>query len=110
MHQIRQITQTNTRPYFTCGGLSSEEMNYNERVAKIECIKFLKDVGFKKMETNSFANDYCNVVFEDNNIAVANNVGAVEYSKWAQINLYWLIGCLVRNSFIDTDKLWFPKF
>jgi hypothetical protein len=27
MHQIRQRTQTNTRPYFTCGGLSSEEMN-----------------------------------------------------------------------------------
>jgi hypothetical protein len=26
MHQIRQRTQTNTRPYFTCGGLSSEEM------------------------------------------------------------------------------------
>jgi hypothetical protein len=26
MHQIRQRTQANTRPYFTCGGLSSEEM------------------------------------------------------------------------------------
>jgi hypothetical protein len=34
MHQIRQRTQTNTRPYFTCGGLSSEEMTHEEQSAK----------------------------------------------------------------------------
>jgi hypothetical protein len=39
MHQIRQRTQTNTRPYFTCGGLSNEEMKNTETENKVYAVK-----------------------------------------------------------------------
>jgi hypothetical protein len=39
MHQIRQRTQTNTRPYFTCGGLSSEEMKGFDFIGYAKAVK-----------------------------------------------------------------------
>lgn len=53
----------------------------------------LMNNGFEEIEKDSFANDYCNVVIEENRIAVANNDGYAEYSK--TICSYWLIGCLI---------------
>ena len=62
-------------------------------------IAFLKLNGFEKMETNSYANDLCNVVFEDSFLTVADNHG--EQRATAKENIYWLIGVLTWHSFIN---------
>ena len=54
---------------------------------------FLKRNGFKRVDKGSYANESCNVVFEENEtIAVADNNGIAIYSK--DRNIYWLIGVL----------------
>jgi hypothetical protein len=66
-----------------------------------DVIKFLKLNGFKKIETNSYANDRCNVVLEKDSYAVANNSGDAMYSK--DLNIYWLIGVLTYYNYMDKN-------
>ncbi len=64
-------------------------------------IEFLKRNGFEKMDKNSYANDRCNVVFEENGYSVANSNGDAIYSN--DFNIYWLIGVLTYYGFIEKD-------
>jgi hypothetical protein len=66
-------------------------------------ISFLKRNGFKKMETNSYANDECNVVFEDGKFAVANNEGRAIYSN--DNSIFWLIGALSYYHYIPKNYI-----
>jgi len=59
---------------------------------------FLKKNGFTRMEKNSYANDLCNVVYEDGHYIVADNEGGVTYSK--DENIYWLAGFLTWYGYI----------
>ena len=76
----------------------------NEKV-----IDFLVKNGFTWMEKNSYANDMCNVVYEelksDNKkigyYAVSNNNGDTMYSSTLEI--YWLIGVLTYYGYIDKN-------
>ena len=47
------------------------------------------------------ANDRCNVVFETDHYAVANNQGDVMYSE--DMNIYWLIGMLTYHGYMDKN-------
>lgn len=49
-------------------------MENNERA-----INYLKSKGFTQTDKQGYSNDVCNVVFEDNRIAVAKNDGRVAY-------------------------------
>jgi hypothetical protein len=64
-------------------------------------IAFLKLNGFDRMETNSYANDRCNVVYEDGYFAVADRDGNTTYSK--DQNIYWLIGFLTYYGFMNKN-------
>ena len=64
-------------------------------------IEFLKKNGFEKIEPSSYVNDRCNVVFEDNHYAVADNEGNTMYSK--DESIYWLIGVLTYYGFMDKN-------
>lgn len=64
-------------------------------------IGFLKRNGFKKMEKNSYANENCNVVFEDGRFAVANNDGKAIYSN--DNSIFWLIGVLSYYDYIPKN-------
>lgn len=68
-------------------------------------IEFLEKNGFERMEEDSYANDWCNVVFESNGkrrwYAVADNEGNAIYSK--DINIYWLVGVLTWYGYIDKN-------
>lgn len=66
-------------------------------------ISFLKRNGFKKMEANSYANDECNVVFEDGKFAVANNDGNAIYSN--DNSIFWLIGVLSYYHYIPKNYI-----
>lgn len=68
-----------------------------------EVIGFLIKNGFDRMETNSYANDKCNVVINNNGgyYAVANNLGDVMYSN--DLTIYWLIGVLTYYDYIDKN-------
>jgi hypothetical protein len=73
-------------------------MNYAEQ--------FLLSNGFQMMEENSYANDVCNVIInnEDGIYEVADNKGDVMYSK--DMSIYWLIGYLTFSRFLtQTYKL-----
>jgi len=62
-------------------------------------IDFLQLNGFERTEKSSYVNDLCNVVIENDHYAVANNVGATQYSS--DLNIYWLIGVLTYYGFIS---------
>mgnify|MGYP003405904345 CR=1 len=62
-------------------------------------IAFLKLNGFKKMESNSYANSNCNVVFENSWITVADNYG--QQIANASESLFWLIGVLTYEGLIN---------
>ena len=67
-------------------------------------IGFLKRNGFERMEVNSYANDRCNVVFQEGGgYAVANSEGDVIYSL--DNNIYWLIGVLTRFGYIEKNYI-----
>lgn len=68
-----------------------------------ECsaIPFLEINGFEKMEENSYANEFCNVVITDDGYEVADNQGYTMYST--DLNIYWLIGYLIYNKFINAN-------
>ena len=59
---------------------------------KSEIIAWLKENGYEEMEPNSYANDYWNVVFEQDCIAVANGNGDADYLPGH--SLYAVIGYL----------------
>jgi len=62
---------------------------------------FLKANGFKEIESNSFANENCNVVVEDGYYLVSNNYGYEMFS--ADLNIYWLIGVLTWFDYIPKN-------
>ena len=64
-------------------------------------IAFLKKNGFKKMEQNSYANEFCNIVLEKNHYVVTNNSWGTMYSN--DLNIYWLIGVLTYYDFMNKD-------
>jgi hypothetical protein len=68
-------------------------------------ISFLKKNGFKRMEKNSYANDLCNVKYEDAGkyscYAIVNNNGDTAYTN--NISIYELIGYLTYHNFIDKN-------
>jgi hypothetical protein len=64
-------------------------------------IEFLLRNGFEYIEENSYANAYCNVVLEKDHYAVADNMGGTVYSY--NLNIYWLIGTLTYNGFINKN-------
>jgi hypothetical protein len=66
-----------------------------------DSIQFLKKNGFKRIESNSYANECCNVVFEDKYTAVADFEGVVEY--WKGYSIFWLIGALTYHEFISKN-------
>ena len=72
-------------------------MNYVEQ--------FLLSNGFEKMEYNSYANNVCNVIInnEDGIYEVANNEGDVMYSN--DMSIYWLIGYLTFTKFITQNYI-----
>ena len=68
-------------------------------------IAFLKKNGFKKMEQNSYANEFCNIVLEKNHYVVTNNSWGTMYSN--DLNIYeplkgkkWLEACKVASETI----------
>jgi len=72
-----------------------------------DVIGFLEKNGFSKMETNSYANDLCNVRFMKDEggeyYAVADNNGWAVYSP--NLNIYWLIGYLTWYDFIPKNYI-----
>lgn len=70
---------------------------------KQACISFLEKNGFVKtdVEIESYANDYCNVVFEDQeSMILAFNDGTQFFAK---PNIYFLIGWLTYYNHINRD-------
>lgn len=70
---------------------------------KQACINFLEKNGFIKtdVEIESYANDHCNVVFEDNvSMIMAFNDGT---QFFATPNIYFLIGWLTYYGHIDKN-------
>jgi len=65
---------------------------------KDEIIRFLLANGFTEMETDSYANDFCNVVFEGEGITIADNSG---FQRFVDESLYSVIGLLVYHSWIS---------
>lgn len=57
--------------------------------------------GFEKLEKGSYANEFCNVVIEEDHYAVADNTGGAMYSKDLQI--YWLIGVLTYYGYMSKN-------
>ena len=59
--------------------------------------------GFKEMEKNSYANDFCNVVIneEDECYEMADADGNVMYSP--NLNIYWLVGILTWHDYIPRN-------
>jgi hypothetical protein len=70
MHQIRQRTQTNTRPDFTCGGLSSEEMIKIHEVIEQpeECIFCTNITKCASFETGYPVCEFCAAAFDEEDI------------------------------------------
>ena len=64
-------------------------------------IDFLKANGFEKMEKNSYANDLCNVLFEDDYTAIANQRGDAVYNKG--FDIYWIIGILTYFGYMNKN-------
>ena len=64
-------------------------------------IAFLKRNGFKRMEKNSYANELCNVVFQEDGYEVSDNEGNSMYS--GDVNIYWLIGVLTYYGYMDKE-------
>lgn len=57
--------------------------------------------GFEKLEKDSYVNEFCNIVIEEDHYAVADNTGGVMYSKDLQI--YWLIGVLTYYGYMSKN-------
>jgi len=67
-----------------------------------EVIGFLKRNGFERMEKNSYANDKCNVTFEEYGYyGVSDNEGNTMYST--NLEIYWLIGVLTYYDYIPKN-------
>jgi hypothetical protein len=64
-------------------------------------IAFLKLNGFARMETNSYANDRCNVVNDGGGYAISDNEGNTMYVLDSSI--YSLIGVLTYHGFMDKN-------
>lgn len=64
--------------------------------------EFLLKNGFTVLEKDrSYANEFCNVVIEDDCYAVANNEGNTMYS--VDLNIYWLIGILTYYGYLNKN-------
>ncbi len=62
---------------------------------------FLEKNGFIKVEENSYANDMCGVVIEEDHYAISNNDGDTMYSP--NLNIYWLIGVLTYLGYMNKN-------
>lgn len=79
-------------------------VKYRKRkIMKNTTISFLKRNGFNKMETNSYANELCNVVYEDGMLSVINNNGASNHCN--NDSMFWLIGVLVHHHYIPKQYI-----
>lgn len=69
---------------------------------KINCIRFLEKNGFTVTDTNSYSNEYCNVVFDDTgqSMTIADNEGNEHFSV---PNIYLLIGFLTYYNWISRN-------
>lgn len=65
------------------------------------CIDFLKRNGFENIESNSYANDCCNIVFEGDTMIFADNQGNETF--FDATNIYTLIGWLTYYSYIGKN-------
>lgn len=74
---------------------------------KKDIIAFLKRNGFKRMEANHYANDYCGVVYDTDvkQIVVADNAG---YTRFCHHDLYSVLGLLSYHSFINRTFVFNP--
>jgi len=64
-----------------------------------------KKNGFLELEPNTFSNNICNVIINENDgyyEIIINNVGAV-YSN--DLNIYWLIGLLIYNGYMKKNYI-----
>lgn len=64
---------------------------------------FLLNNGFTEIESNSFSNDMCNIVVnnEDGCYEIANNDGGVYYTN--SLLIYELIGYLTYHDYLDKN-------
>ena len=68
-------------------------------LSKKTIIRFLHKNGFKYIERNSYANDFCNVVFEDEGISICNNIGVAIYG----LDMFGMIGVMTYYGLINRD-------
>lgn len=69
---------------------------------KKDIINFLKRNGFKRMEANHYANDFCGVVYDNDakQIVIADNSG---YARLCSHDIYSVLGLLMYHSFINRN-------
>jgi hypothetical protein len=74
--------------------------NYNMHKLK-DVIDFLKLNGFVRLEEDSYGNDFCSVILEDDHYAICDNEGNVWYSH--DHTIYTLIGYLTYYGYMDKN-------
>ena len=68
-------------------------------LSKKEIIPFLKKNGFKYIERNSYANEYCGICFTDEGITIADNDG----EEYFVSDMFGMIGVLTYYGFINKN-------
>ena len=76
--------------------------NITPKIPK-ETIGFLEINGLKKVDNNTYANNLCKVIvdMEKRVFQVVDEEGWTMYIR--DLNMYWLIGLLTYNAFIDQN-------
>jgi len=69
---------------------------------KAKAIAWLKKHGFQKMEENNYANHEWNVVFEEDEITIANSYGDTDYLPGC--SLYALVGYFTYHELLTPVK------
>ena len=72
----------------------------NKDVKYIE--EFLINNGIKKYDTNCYINEHCSIIINDNYYEIKNEDGLM-FSN--DLNIYWLIGILTYNNYIDKNYI-----
>ena len=65
---------------------------------KEQIIEYLKNNGFETKEPDNYYNESCNIIFEENKMAIVDNATNELYSN--TLNLHWTIGVLIYEGLI----------
>jgi hypothetical protein len=64
-------------------------------------IDFLLLNGFTCIEPNSYINNYCNIIINEEYYTIIDKNNEVMISR--DVNIYWLIGCLTYYGYMDKN-------